>query len=106
MEVGNITKAATFISFLPLSYKNIQLLFFVTVLFDIFMRQTLTDDFCGLHKIMNCAFPLSCDEHKATLMNLKGRFFCLLFVFCFFQVISKQVDQIKRASISEKRLSH
>ena len=52
MEVGDITKA------LHLSYKNTQLLFFVTVLFNIFMRQTLTNDFWGLHKIMNCAFPL------------------------------------------------
>ena len=58
MEVGNITKAATFKSFLHLSYKNTQLLFFVTVLFNIFMRQTLTKDFWGLHKIINCAFPL------------------------------------------------
>ena len=30
----------------------------VTVLFNIFMRQTLTDDFGGLHKNMKCAFPL------------------------------------------------
>ena len=58
MEVGNITKAASFKSFLHLSYKNTQLLFFVTVLFNIFLRQTLTDDFWGLHKNMNCAFPL------------------------------------------------
>ena len=65
MEVGNIAKAATFKSFLPLSYKSTQLLFFVTVLFDIFMRQTLTDDFGGLDKIMNCAFPLSCDEFES-----------------------------------------
>ena len=56
MEVGNITKAATFKSFFHLSYKNTQLLFFATVFFD--MRQTLTDDFRGLHKNMNCAFPL------------------------------------------------
>ena len=42
MEVGIITKAATFESFLHLSYK-----------------QTLTDDFWGLHKNMNCAFPLT-----------------------------------------------
>ena len=40
MEVGNIT-------------------FFVTALFQILMRQTLTDDFGGLHKKMNCAFPLT-----------------------------------------------
>ena len=62
MEVGNITKAATFKSFLHLSYKNTQLLFFVTVLFNIFMRQTLTDNFWGLHKNMNCAFPLKCTD--------------------------------------------
>ena len=31
---------------------------FVTVLYNIFMRQTLTDDFLGLHRNMNCAFPL------------------------------------------------
>ena len=30
----------------------------MTVLFNIFMRQTLTDYFGGLHKNMNCAFPL------------------------------------------------
>ena len=59
MEVGNITKAATFTGFLNLSYKNTQLLFFVTVLFDIFMRHTLKDDFWWLHKNMNCSFPLN-----------------------------------------------
>ena len=58
MEVGNITKTGTFKSFLHQSYKNTQLLLFVKVLFNIFMRQTLTDDFWGLHKNMNCAFPL------------------------------------------------
>ena len=35
MEVGNITKAAYFKSFLHLSYKNTQLLLFVTVFFNI-----------------------------------------------------------------------
>ena len=45
MEVGNITKASTFKSFNHLNYKNTQLLFFATGLFNIFMRQTLTDDF-------------------------------------------------------------
>ena len=64
MEFGNIAKAATFKSFHHRSYKNTQLLFFVTVLFDIFMRQTLTDDFWGLHKNMNCAFPLIKGEDK------------------------------------------
>ena len=65
MEAGNITKAATCKSVLHLSYnKNTQLLFcFVTVLLNIFMRQTLTDDFWGLHKNMNCAFPLRYQEN-------------------------------------------
>ena len=58
MEVGNITKAATLKSFLHLSYKTHTDTFFVAVLFNIFKRQTLTDDFWGLHKNMNCAFPL------------------------------------------------
>ena len=34
--------------------------FFVTVLFIIFMRKALTEDFFGggIHENMNCAFPL------------------------------------------------
>ena len=48
MEVENITKTGTFKSFLLLSYKNTQLLFLQIVLFNIFMIQTLTDDFWGL----------------------------------------------------------
>ena len=51
MEVGNLTKAATFKIFLHPGYKKTQLLLFVTVLFNIFMRQALTDDFWGLHKL-------------------------------------------------------
>ena len=45
------------LSFLHRSYKNTQLLFFVTVFFKIFMRKTLTDHFGGLHKNRNCGFP-------------------------------------------------
>ena len=59
MEAGNITEDAAFKSFLHLSYKNTQILFFETVPFNFFVRQTLTDDFWGLHKNMNCAFPLT-----------------------------------------------
>ena len=58
MEVRNITKAATFKSFLYLSYKKHTVTFSVAVIFNIFRRQTLIDDFCGLHKNMNSAFPL------------------------------------------------
>ena len=47
MGVENITKAAIFKSFLELSYYNPQLLFFITVVFSIFIRQALTDDFWG-----------------------------------------------------------
>ena len=36
MEIGNITTVATFESFLYLSYKNVQLVAFVTVLFNYF----------------------------------------------------------------------
>ena len=49
-HVGNITKVAIFKSFLHLIYKNMQL-FFVTMIFNIFMRKTLTNDFGGYTKI-------------------------------------------------------
>ena len=58
-EVGNITTAATFYafkSFLQLSYKNTQLIFFVTALFNIFMLQTLMDVFWGYTKIRVARF--------------------------------------------------
>ena len=64
MEVGNVTKAATFKGFLNLGYKSTQLLFFGTVLFNIFMRQTLNNNFWGLHKNMNCALPLSSQAYS------------------------------------------
>ena len=53
MEVGNTTKAATFNGFFHLGNKNTQLLFFVTGLSNISMRQTSTDDIWGSHKNMN-----------------------------------------------------
>ena len=43
-----------------------------TVLFNIFMRQTLTDTFWGLHKNMNCVFPLSLLHFMA--IYFKARF--------------------------------
>ena len=58
MEVGIITKAATFKKFSSPMLSKHTITFFVTVLFNIFMRQTLTDDFWGLHRNMNCVFPL------------------------------------------------
>ena len=74
MEVWNITKAATFKSSLHLSYKNTQLLFLWTVLFNIFIRQTLSDDFGGLHKYMNCAFPLR-------ISSVNGKLFFVRWIF-------------------------
>ena len=56
-EVGNITNAATFKSFLHLSYEGTWLLSLWAVLLNIFMRPTLTIDFWGLHKNVNWAFP-------------------------------------------------
>ena len=56
-EVGIIAKTATSKSFLHLKTHTIT--FFVTVLFNTFMRQTLTGDFWGLHKNKNCVFPLT-----------------------------------------------
>ena len=57
MEVETITEAAIFQSFLHYVIKTHHY-FFVTVLFNIIMRKTLTDDFWGLRKNMNRAFPL------------------------------------------------
>ena len=55
MEVGNITKVATFKSLL----KTHNYVFCDNQCFLIFfMRKTLTDDFGELHKDMNCVFSL------------------------------------------------
>ena len=59
IEIRNFIKAPSFKSFLHLSYKKAHINLFMTVSFKIFLRQTLTDDFLGLHKNMNCAFPLT-----------------------------------------------
>ena len=48
MEVGNITEVAIFKSFLHLSYKNTQLFFFVTVLFNIFHEENVNWLFLGV----------------------------------------------------------
>ena len=58
MEIGNVTKAAPFKSFLHKSYKNTQLIFFVTVLLNHFHETNINRLFWGLHKNKNCAFPL------------------------------------------------
>ena len=57
-KLKNIAKAATYKSFLRLSYKN-AITFFVKMLFNIFMRQTLTEYFWGVHRNMNCTFALN-----------------------------------------------
>ena len=83
MEVGNITKAATF-NYYKSCYTKVTKtrnnFFFVRVFFNNFMRQTLTDEFWGLHKNMNCSFPLRkiygsrivlCFASKTKLINIK-----------------------------------
>ena len=79
MEIGNITKAATFKSVLHLSYKNTQLLFLWTVLFNIFMRQTLTDDFSWLHENMKCVFTLKSGVNLAIFKTPKKTSFLWTF---------------------------
>ena len=49
-EVGNITKGATFKKFSSPKLLKHTITFFVTVLFNIIMRQTLTDNFGGYTK--------------------------------------------------------
>ena len=44
----------------------------MTVLFNIFMKQTLTDNFLGLLKNMNCAFPLNCETFDKGLFHVIG----------------------------------
>ena len=51
----NIIKAATF-KFSSCKLLKHTITFFVAVLFNIFMRQTLTGDIWGLHKNMNLRF--------------------------------------------------
>ena len=58
MKVGNITKADIFKGFLLPSYKKTNNHFFVVVHFNIFMKQTIIDNFDGLRKNMSIAFPL------------------------------------------------
>ena len=59
MEIGNVTKAATFKGFLHQCYKSTQLTFLWQCILIVLMKQTLTDDFGGLHKNKNCEFPLN-----------------------------------------------
>ena len=66
MKVGKIIKAATFKSFSLLKLLKCTITFFVTALFNVFMKRTLTDDYWGLHKNMICAFPL---KHVIVIEN-------------------------------------
>ena len=70
IEVGNFIKAAALKSFLRLNYKNT---FFVTVLFTIFKRQKLTDDFLGLHRNVNCTFPLILQVKFGNDLNVRSK---------------------------------
>ena len=119
MEVWNITKAATFKSSLHLSYKNTQLLFLWTVLFNIFIRQTLSDDFWGLHKYMNCAFPLRISSvngklffvrwifrvviYKISRFNLENNKKMGLFIYLFIYLSVKSNQQLLEAMVFRAR---
>ena len=43
------------------------------MVFTIFIRQALTDDFWGLHKNINCAFPLNREELKKMKTKTKTK---------------------------------
>ena len=70
MEVGNFIKAAALKSFFRLSYKNT---FFVTVLFTIFKRQTLTDDFFGVTQKyeLHVSFNITSEVWKRSQCQIK-----------------------------------
>ena len=63
MENENVTKAATFKSFLHQVIKT-QNYFFPIVLFNYFQETNInTNNFGGLHTNKNCMFPLNLDFH-------------------------------------------
>ena len=70
MEIGNITKTASFKSFLYLSYKNTQLLLLWLCFLIFFLETKITIDFRGLHKNINCAFHLtfSCNSSAGLIL--------------------------------------
>ena len=72
-SVGHITKAATFKSSFHLSYKNTQWLLLWQCFFFI-MRQTLTDDFSGLHKSMHCMLPLNSENSKNFVTFMQNQY--------------------------------
>ena len=82
MEVGNITETSTFKSFLQLSYKNTQLLFFVTVLFYFSHEINLNRWFLGITKKYIYFFILSgfsfTNIHKSQDCRGRGRAFLYL----------------------------
>ena len=43
------------------------------MVFTIFIRQALTDDFWGLHKNINCAFPLNREELRKMKAKTKTK---------------------------------
>ena len=70
MDVGNVKKATTFKSFLHLSYKNPKLHFLWSCLFNILMRQTLTNNFGGV--IQKYELRVSFKEDKLIKINAKN----------------------------------
>ena len=61
-------------SFLRLSYKNTQLLFLWRRFLIYFRRKALTDDFGGLRKNMNSAFPLTKKNVWGKIMEIPRHF--------------------------------
>ena len=83
MEIGNITKTASFKSFLYLSYKNTQLLLLWLCFLIFFLETKITNDFWGLHKNINCAFHLTFSCNSLAGLMLMKVFVCFNNCICF-----------------------
>ena len=96
-EVENITKAVTFKSFHNLSYKNSQLLFLRQCFLIFSWEKTLTNDFWGLPKNRNCAFPWNKKEMQLDLCNICSISIFNEFYFYFFCLMTLNHVKLGRA---------
>ena len=103
MEVGNVTKAATFKGFLHLSYKNLQLLFFVTVLLNISQKTNINRWFLEVTQ----KYELRVSFKRIIICKRSFLHFTSYnFPICFFSILEKFVSKlfdICLASIKESQ---
>ena len=91
MEVGNVTKAATFKGFLHLSYKNPQLLFFVTVLLNISHKTNINRWFLEITQ----KYELRVSFKRIIICKRSFLHFTSYhFPICFFSFVEKFVNKV------------